>query len=311
MDIFLPYAMSRVRRVQSAGTRFVHYTTADAAIKIIRSESVWMRSSSCMADYQEIEYGLKCLTTAYQSHLGERLRSTMDGMFPGFSNNFARRFAAWVPHFREQTYFTCISEHDADEDDIGRLSMWRAFGKAIGVALVFNNKAFLSTSNALSVYSTPVAYLSAVRFDEEFEKMVSNIEANVRLLREQSEETVLAHLFHAFRFAVLSTKHPGFSEEREWRIVYAPTFEPSKRVTKAVEVIGGVPQTIFKIPLHDVPEEGLMGVSVPTLLDRIIIGPTQYPGAVSLAVEQVLSDAGVVSAAKKIWVSDIPLRSAP
>lgn len=308
MEVFHPYAMSSVARVERCGARFVHYTTAEAAISILQSAEIWMRSSSCMVDFREIDYGLNCLSTAYGGGMGVRLRALLDRMFNGFSTDFQERFNGWIPHFREQTYFTCFSEHDDDEDDYGRLSMWRAFGKAIGVALVFNNGPFLSSSNALSVITSPVAYLSPNRFDEEFEKLVANVEANAKFLSEQNRDTVLAHLFQALKLAILCTKHPGFHEEREWRVVYSPTFETSKRIVEATAAIAGVPQQIFKIPLRDVPEEGLVGVDVPKLLDRIIIGPTQYPGPVSLAFERALADAGVTDPAKRIRVSDIPLR---
>ena len=35
-------------------------------------------------------------------------------------------------------------------------------------------------------------------------------------------ETVSASAFNMLRFAVLCTKHPGFLEEREWRIIASP-----------------------------------------------------------------------------------------
>ena len=103
-------------------------------------------------------------------------------------------------------------------------------------------------------------------------------------------------------------KHPGFHEEKEWRVIHSPTQEPSERVLCHTEVIGGVPQPVYKIPLRNFPDEGLEGVEVPELLDRIIIGPTEYPWAVYQAFKQVLTAAGVPDAGKKIIVSDIPLR---
>jgi hypothetical protein len=109
------------------------------------------------------------------------------------------------------------------------------------------------------------------------------------------------------RFAVLSTKHPGFAEEREWRILYSPTTEPSKHLTKDIQVVGGVPQPIFKIPLRDIPEAGI-AAAIPKLLDRIIIGPTQYPLAQYEAFFELLTEAGVQDPGAKLHISDIPLR---
>jgi hypothetical protein len=308
-DVFHPYAMRQVKRVATQRIRFVHYTTAEAATKILNSAEVWMRSSSCMADFREIDYGLECLDGAYKSKMGDELRVTLDELFEGFSDEFHKLFAGWIPHFREHTYLTCFSEHDASEDEYGRLSMWRAFGRATGVALVFNNGPFLSSSNALAVFSSPVAYFSPNQFDQQFAELVSGIATNAALLREHGRETVREYLFQAFRFAMLCTKHPGFHEEREWRCMHSPTFEPSERLKQAVEAIGGVPQPIFKVPLEDVPDKGLVGLDIPQLLDRVIVGPTQYPKAVGQAFEHVLATAGVPDPATRIRISDIPLRT--
>lgn len=308
-EVFHPYAVKQIKRVQDEGVRFVHYTTADAAFSILKNAEVWMRSSSCMVDFREVEYGLECWDGAYRSKMGGELRASLDGMFDGFSDEFQDLFEGWDPHLRRDTYLTCFSEQDRSEDEHGRLSMWRAFGAGVRVALVFNNKPFMSSSNALSVYSSPVAYLSPKQFDAEFATLAGGIATNSKLLMAQGKDSVMAHLFQVFRYTAMCTKHPGFREEREWRIMYSPSFESSTRVVSGIQIIGGVPQRIYKIPLRDFPEDGLEGVEVPKLLERIIIGPTQYPQAVFDAFRQLLTDVGVQDPARKIRISDIPLRT--
>src|ERR1039458_4464080 len=41
--------------------RFVHYTSAEAALKIIRSKRLWMRNTTCMSDYREVRHGYDIL----------------------------------------------------------------------------------------------------------------------------------------------------------------------------------------------------------------------------------------------------------
>ena len=57
--IFHPFA--RRRRTEwyqdKPTARFVHYTTAQAALKIITSKRLWMRNATCMADYREVQHG--------------------------------------------------------------------------------------------------------------------------------------------------------------------------------------------------------------------------------------------------------------
>jgi len=69
-----------------------------------------------------------------------------------------------------------------------------------------------------------------------------------------------------------------------------------------------MPQPIYKIPLRNIPEEGFVGAEIPELIDRIIIGPTQYPSAAREAFEYLLEQAGVHDSADRVIVSDLPLR---
>lgn len=103
-------------------------------------------------------------------------------------------------------------------------------------------------------------------------------------------------------------KHPGFHEEREWRVIYSPRFERSERLVADIQIIHGAPQRIFKIPLKDFPEEGFVGAEIPSFVERVIIGPTQYPVAIRDAIVGLLDEAGVENAEGKVWTSDIPLR---
>jgi hypothetical protein len=276
-------------------------------MKVLQGKTIWLRKSSVMNDFMEIEYGLKCLNAAHKTHL-DRFTKLLDGMFPGFSKRLIDRFNAWLPNFRTDTYIVCFSEHDESEDFIGRLSMWRAYGQNTGVAIVFNGGPFLRPTNALKAYSSPVAYLTVNKFDDQFVSLLDRIENEAGYLRDRGEELVSTQLFSAFRYAILCTKHPGFHEEREWRVIHSPTFQHSERIATDVVTINGVPQPVCKISLQDVPEEGLTGLEIPSLVDRIIIGPTEYPNVIREAFMTELFRAGMSETAKRIIVSDIPLR---
>ncbi len=51
-SIFMPYARRQRDKFYDSGAkpaaRFVHYTSAEAAFKIIESKRVWMRNTTCM-----------------------------------------------------------------------------------------------------------------------------------------------------------------------------------------------------------------------------------------------------------------------
>jgi hypothetical protein len=91
--IFFPHALEQHTRVKEAGTRFVHYTNADAAMSILRSKTVWMRNSTCMNDVSEVRYGLERLWKTYRdTEAGKKFRGALDSLFPGFSNHIAKFF---------------------------------------------------------------------------------------------------------------------------------------------------------------------------------------------------------------------------
>src|ERR1700731_3293213 len=56
--LLFPYLSEQYLRIRKAGTRFVHYTNAEAAMCILRGKHIWMRASSCMNDVSEVRYGL-------------------------------------------------------------------------------------------------------------------------------------------------------------------------------------------------------------------------------------------------------------
>lgn len=308
LEIFHPHAYKKMAQAYFSGARFVHYTSADTALRIIQNEEVWMRKSTCMNDFSEIDHGLSCLVGAYRE-FKERFLSIYDGMFPGITKKIEDLFNGWVPIFRNDTYISCISEHEPSEDRLGRLSMWRAYGGSAGVAVVLKGTPLLNPTDALRAYTSPVAYLSQDQFNSEFRLFLDGIERRADLIKALGEVDVINRMFEVFRMAMLCTKHPGFAEEKEWRIIYSPTFQASDRIKPSIQSIGGVPQKIYKIPLKNAADENLVGIEVPEIVDGIIVGPTQFPLEIREALVEVLTNRGMQDAAQKVVISDIPLRN--
>jgi hypothetical protein len=49
-------------------------------------------------------------------------------------------------------------------------------------------------------------------------------------------------------------------------------------------------------------------ISIPTILDRVIVGPTKFPTAVVESMVHELDVAGMKDASQKVFYSQIPLR---
>ena len=307
-QIFHPYAFDKTTKAFLAGQRFVHYTSADNALKMFRNREVWMRKSTCMNDFMEIQHGFACLKASTEVHVAD-LKRIFDGMFPGFNDKLVSAFNSWLPAFNNDTYIACLSEHDTAEDLLGRLSMWRAYGGSAGVAVVLNGAPFIRPSDALKAYTSPVAYLDQDGFDREFVRFIESVEANSDFVKGLGEAAVLGRVFEVFRSAMLCTKHPGFHEEREWRVIYSPSYMKSSYVKMEIESVNGTPQPVCKIPLANIPDKGLAGIEIPELVERVIIGPTKYPRVIQEAFSILLSSIDMPDATNRVTVSDIPLRN--
>jgi hypothetical protein len=306
-EIFHPYALSKMVGATQRNQRFVYYTSADTAMRILRNGEIWMRESHLMNDYREVEHGFDCLNEAYKKNK-QRMLGVFDGMFPGFCERLETAINGWLPHFRTDSYITCLSEHDPSEDQYGRLSMWRAYGGGAGVALVVNGGPLLRPSSALRAYTSPVAYFHNAQVEEAFAQILSNVENNRDFVQSRGEQQVQASMFAALRYAILCTKHPGFHEEREWRVIYSPRFETSERITPSIESVNGIPQSICRIPLRNVPEEGLYGLAPPEFLERVIIGPSKFPAGIYDAFTVLLTEIGIPNPSEKLIFFDVPLR---
>jgi hypothetical protein len=80
-------------------------------------------------------------------------------------------------------------------------------------------------------------------------------------------------------------------------------------IEHSIEVIGGVPQLVYKLPLDESVSPALAGLDMASVFDRLIIGPSRYPHAMYQAFVQVLSEIGIQNAENRVCISGIPIRS--
>ena len=306
--IFFPHIESKKQERAPTDYRFVYYTTADTAAKILANKQIWLRKPAVMNDYLEVQYGFDCLGRAYKSEPGNNFNRALEDCFSGLAVEVNDLFNDFLSRIYKDTYLTCLSEHLSDEDQHGRLSMWRAYGGSAGVALVINGAVMFRNTHVLNVFSSPVAYENPKSIAKQLDKIANNISRNVAFLKGIGRDVVKSTVFNMFMFGILCTKHPGFHEEREWRAIASPQIYPTPHCTSAIETIHGTPQQVLKLDLKNHPEQGLVGLAVPELIDRIIIGPCQFPAIIRSAFSELLEQAGLPDAGKRVIASDIPLR---
>lgn len=306
-QIFMPNLVEQLQKLTIEDRRLVHYTTASTAKNIIENEEVWLRNALVMNDFSEISYGLKLIRSAAESDAGKTFEYSISKIYP---NVYKEVMAEWHQSELEilsNTYIACLSLHEQSEDENGRLSMWHAYGNT---ALVLNNTPFTNSTDKLGVYTLPVMYLYEEDYQNQLVEVSELITKNSVYLRNFSEKDIYWWTFRMFLQVAIGTKHPGFSEEKEWRVYYNGTGgNHSGILTKKTPVIDGTPQEIWSIRLTHDPQNGLYGADIQSFLHKIIIGPSQFPYIIASTLANILHDKGVEEPQSKVAVSDIPLRA--
>lgn len=306
-SILMPYATARRKKLKESDGRFVHYTSASSGLNIIRTRSLWLRNTTAMADYSEVQHGNRVLGT--HPNLPP-LIETLNRELAGVGDDARTLFQQWWNDIQFQTFLASISEHDPSEDQHGRLSMWRAFARTSArVALVFKFPIIPGFAQPLRLLLSPVAYFTPEELSLELAAVKDSVIANAEYLRSLDRNIVVGFALFMLLLGVVCLKHDGFKEEREWRMIYSPIRLPSPFIKSSIEIVDGVPQKIYKVPLEGHGAPGLEALIFSKLLDRVIIGPSQYPLVMYGAFVDELKAAGVADAENRVFVSGIPIRT--
>lgn len=316
--IFMPEARRRREAfLNSHDPRFVHYTSADAAISILEKKRLWLRNTTAMTDNREVLHGFEMVREFLNTpDLVNRFRSAVDNVHDGVAVQAINRF---LEHWNNsdfspftQTYIGSVSEHDSEEDKHGRLSMWRAFGSVsvARVALVFRVPLLSGSVQFLNCTFSPVSYLTREGAKNIFAAIIANIVNEQAFLKTVPPDQLLAWLFYMFVLASVCIKHAGFREEREWRLIYSPPLVPAarQRLVSERESVGGIPQLVYKFPIDAAFAPEVAEIDVAAMIDRIIVGPSWHPWVTYQSFTALLGEMGVPNFQERVVTSDIPVR---
>src|SRR5215471_10873522 len=85
-SIFMPFALRRRDAVAQRNGRFVHYTTAESGLNIISSKTLWMRNTTCMSDYSEVQHGGRILEAFFADDANKKAyAAALDGCYDGLA----------------------------------------------------------------------------------------------------------------------------------------------------------------------------------------------------------------------------------
>jgi hypothetical protein len=212
MQINETYGVPEYSKVDGLSARFVHYTTAEAALKIIKSKRFWMRNTLCMTDYREVQHGLDLLLRFFGDQTKTALfYEAFDLSWPNAAKDAVALFNGWLPDIRGNTYIAALSKHHDSEDMNGRLSMWRGFGgpSVPRVAVVMKIPLLSGATDTLKILFSPVAYLDETKVNEVMRSIIESARKEAEFLKTVDRQMIIDHIFQMLLAAVACLKHEG------------------------------------------------------------------------------------------------------
>ena len=302
-DILTPYIVKRRKELAKLESKFVHYTSSENAKNILEGECLWMRNTTCMNDFSEVEYGYNVLQRYFSFKWPELKRKIVFN--PQVKEIIKSAIDLFDQHWgnsRSSIYLSSLSLHKVDEEGVGRLSMWRAYGNNSGAsaALILNNP---TPTEGLNVFLCPARYCSESIVYSELDSMLQNLNDEAKFISELEMSFIRSQVVLALILLTVSLKHKGFREEEEWRVVYLPELIPSIiKIDNSVEVINGLPQVVYKLPLKG-------NMSLEKIVHQVLIGPSKYPVVQVQAFRELLKKLGISEPDTRLGLSNIPLRT--
>jgi hypothetical protein len=288
-----------------------HYTSLEAAEKMLASHELWFSNPLFMNDWEEMRFGI--IEGVALLERTDRVREALvsDARIQKFKTAFVRFYEHLDKVQLLDTYVFCFSEHQKDNQD-GLLSMWRGYGgHGRGAALIFD------TSKMSFVPGAPM-YLCRVEYGSR-EERIATLETLLRMWAQITRQIELPdgqiaiaayNALSVIKFYSLVSKHWGFREEQEWRVIHIADHDPLRRLeprfSYALTTQGVGPKLKFHFERHSAgnyPEQ-----SFGQLLHTILLGPSVSSPLTRMAFIRMLKNINRPEYSDRVRASSIPLR---
>ena len=294
-------------QLSSYPTLLAHYTSVEVAEQIIKKEEIWLSHPFYMNDLEELRFGMLLGIQRFPTY-AQALNTT-----PKRKKILLDIFFQYVGHMNEQTladtYVLCLSEHAPGDTD-GILSMWRSYAnQGHGVALVFNTRP-VSNPPPAPLWIAKVVYKSTAERIQMLENGLQQWVSITQALNLSDDQLYLAAYaaFYFIKAFALITKHKGFAEEAEWRVIYVPDLDEQKVLVDQfgyhISPRGAEPKLKFKIA--PVVSGAPVPLSLANILEFVLLGPSHSSQLAQAAFRRMLRGTNVE--AKSVFASTIPLR---
>jgi hypothetical protein len=287
-----PVLWSDMQPRPAAGTLplLAHYTSIQTLERIAQTGEIWFSNPLYMNDVDELRYGIGLGVHAVRSHAGLRQACPPDH-YNALLDAFDKLHAEFDNDSAFDVYVFSCSVHDDEIGDDGLLSMWRGYGgDGNGVAIVFDLGPLLAAGDA-PLLVRRVQYLSYEQSEAWIAGKLQAFAAELARLRTPLEqmEAAAAALFERIKLFALFTKHRGFHEEREWRVVYLRENDRDEVLTQQLHYAIGSRGIEPRLRFTTGALEGMgQGLALRDMVQRVILGPVLATPLALRSVQRML-----------------------
>lgn len=290
-----------------------HYTSIPTLECIIKNDELWLSNPLFMNDHEEMRFGINMAAREFRQHEGVRKACGGDARYEALCAAFEDKLFQVSNEHAFDTYIICFSEHHPEQDRDSRLSMWRGYGgNGSGAALVLNT--------AISPYvpGSPLI-LSKVLYASRKDRIAwinAKLDEFATLVATQDIPTSLFYvavhsLLERFKIFALFTKHDGFREEQEWRLLYLKDRDKANLFSGMLSYVAG-PNGIepkLKLKASGVAAMIATDFSLRSIIHQIILGPSISSGLAISSVIRMLETLKMPNLCGKVVGSDTPYRA--
>jgi hypothetical protein len=293
--------------------QLAHYTSITTLESILKFNQIWLSNPLFMNDHEELHFGLRIAEQEFMIHEGIRAACGNKESHEILINDFQKKLRQIGSEHAFDTYIACFSLHEAVKDKDGKLSMWRGYGgNGSGVALVFDTTSIKETNTNFLIWAK-VHYASR-------EQRTAWIRKKLDLFAEllhryqlppSGYRTAIDSLLERFKVFSIFTKHHGFHEEQEWRLVYLRERDKNGMLTDMLGYAIGARGIEPKLKLDLVRLGKIVGqdLSPQRILSRLILGPSISSPLLRATVIRMLETLGLGGLSDKVVTSETPYRN--
>lgn len=268
-----------------------HYTKVAVLESILRNNEIWFSHPLLMNDPEEVSFGLN--TGAQLLFANDKIRAACGTVqrFELLKNTFVYWFNRFAKEDLPKTFVLCFSEHTPADDD-GLLSMWTRYAdQQRGAAIVFDTAQVVPRDGSFLIIARVHYGTNQQRIEwiQTLLERCADIIAN-NAIPDDKLAVCSFFIFQRLKLFAIFTKHNGYREENEWRVVYMRDIGDSELLNHMIGYWNGPrgpePKLKFKLAtIAGMPETENLSLS--RLTDRIILGPLLPPLAVDACANMV------------------------